>query len=223
MDNKNLIIAIVLSAAVLFGWQYFVAGPQMKAEQQKQAVLAKEKGKEAQPASIPEKAQTIAAILPRSKALQQAGGRIVISTPTVDGSLSLKGARFDDLQLRHYHETVDPKSPEVVLFSPQNTAFPYYAVYGWVAASGDPVKLPGDNTVWTLASGKVLGPNAPVTLTWDNGQGLVFTRTIAVDDQYMFTVRETVANKGGKAHTLYPFAYVARDGVPPEKQHYWSL
>src|SRR5512146_757834 len=206
MDNKNLIVAIVLSAAVLFGWQYFVASPQMKAEQQKQAILAKEKGQEAKPASIPEKAQTIAAVMPRSKALQQSGGRIVISTPTVDGSLSLKGARFDDLQLRHYHETVDPKSPEVVLFSPRNTAFPYYAVYGWVAAPGDPVKVPGDSTIWKQTAGGVLAPRHPVTLTWDNGQGLVFTRTISVDDQYMFTVAESVANKSSKAHTLYPFA-----------------
>jgi YidC/Oxa1 family membrane protein insertase len=223
MENKNLLLAVLLSAAVLFGWQYFVAGPQMKAEQQKQHVLAKEKGVEAKPAPITAKTQQIADVIPRSKALQASGGRVVISTPTVDGSLSLKGARFDDLQLRKYHETVDPKSPEVVLFSPQSTAFPYYAVYGWVAASGDSVKLPDDNTVWTLASGKVLAPNAPITLTWNNGQGLEFTRTIAVDDQYMFTVSDSVANKSGKAHTLYPFAYVARDGVPPETQHYWSL
>src|SRR6185312_9942804 len=224
MDNKNLLIAVVLSAAVLFGWQYFVAGPQMKAEQQKQHVLAKEKSVETKPAaSITVKAPQIASVIPRSKALQSSGARVAIATPTVDGSLSLKGARFDDLQLRRYHETVDPKSPEVVLFSPQNTAFPYYAVYGWVAAPGDPVKLPDDNTVWTLASGKVLAPDHPVTLTWNNGQGLVFTRNIAVDSQYMFTIRDTVANKGGKAHTLYPFAYVARDGVPPETQHYWSL
>ena len=223
MDNKNLLLAVLLSAAVLFGWQYFVAGPQMKAEQQKQAFLAKEKGTEAKPESIAAKAQQIAAVIPRSQVLKSAGGRVVISTPTVDGSLSLIGARFDDLQLRRYHETVDPKSPEVVLLSPKGTAFPYYAIYGWVAATGDHAKLPDDNTPWTLTSGEVLSPNHPVTLRWDNGEGLVFTRTISVDDQYMFTVSDKVANTGGKAHTLFPYAYVARQGVPPETQHYWAL
>jgi YidC/Oxa1 family membrane protein insertase len=222
-NNRNLLLAIVLSAAVLFGWQYFVAAPQMKAEQAKQAELAKEKGAEAKPASIGAKTATIQAIMPRSDALKSSGGRIVIATPTVDGSLSLKGARFDDLQLRQYHETVDPKSPEVVLLSPQNTSYPYYAVYGWVAAPGDPVKVPGDDAVWKQTGGQVLSPNHPVTLTWDNGQGLVFTRTVAVDDQYMFTISDSVANKSAKAHTLYPYAYVARDGVPEEKQHYWAL
>ena len=223
MENKNLLLAVLLSAAVLFGWQYFVAGPQMKAEQQKQAYLAKEKGAETKPEAIAAKAQQIAAVIPRSQALKAGGGRVAISTPTVDGSLSLTGARFDDLRLRRYHETVDPKSPEIVLLSPKSTAYPYYAIYGWVAATGDHVKLPDDNTPWTLQSGKVLSPDHPVTLRWDNGQGLVFTRTISVDDQYMFTVSDSVANTGGKAHTLFPYAYVARQGVPPETQHYWSL
>ena len=222
MDNKNLILAIALSAAVLFGWQYFVAAPQMKAEQDKQHALAQEKGAEAKPGAITPKIATIAALIPRSQALKSGGPRVVIATPTVDGSLRLRGARFDDLQLRNYHETVDKKSPEIVLLSPEATSFPYYAVYGWVAAPGDPVKLPDDNTTWSLVSGKVLGPNAPVTLRWDDGQGLVFTRIIAVDDRYMFTVSDSVANTGKTKHTLYPYAYVARDGVPVT-QHFWAL
>ena len=222
-NNRNLILAIVLSAAVLFGWQYFVAGPQMKAEQQKQHELAMEKGAEAKPGSLTVKTAQISAIVSRSAAIKASGGRIVIATPTVDGTLSLKGARFDDLQLRHYHETVNPKSPEIVLLSPSATAFPYYAVYGWVGAPGDSVKLPDDQSEWRQTGGRVLAPDHPVQLTWNNGEGLVFTRTIAVDDQYMFTVSDSVENKSNKTHTLYPYAYVARDGVPVEKQHYWAL
>jgi len=222
-NNRNLILAIVLSAAVLFGWQYFVAGPQMKAEQQKQALLVKQKSEEeAKPAALQVKPAETGAIISRGQALKQVGARVPILTPTVDGSLSLMGARFDDLQLRRYRETVDPKSPEIVLLSPKNTAYPYYAMFGFVAAPGDDVKLPGDSTPWTLAGGKVLAPNHPITLRWDNGEGLVFTRTIAVDDQYMFTVSDAVANKSAKPHTLYPYAYVARDGVP-QGTHYWAL
>src|ERR1700742_3424719 len=100
-NNRNLILAIVLSAAVLFGWQYFVAAPQLKAEQQKQHELAQEKGAETKPGSLTVKTAQISAIMARSAALKASGGRIVIAPPTVDGSLSLKGARFDDLQLRH--------------------------------------------------------------------------------------------------------------------------
>jgi YidC/Oxa1 family membrane protein insertase len=227
-NNRNLLLAILLSAAVLFGWQYFVAAPQMKAEQAKQHELVQEKKEakeaEAKPAAIGVGAQNASgAVLSRNAALKANGGRIAIVTPTVDGSLSLKGARFDDLQLRHYHETVNPKSPEIVLLSPQNTAYPYYAVYGWVAAPGDTVKLPGDDTEWRQIAGRQLTPGHPVTLAWNNGEGLVFTRTISVDDQYMFTVSDSVQNKSGKAQTLYPYAYVARDGVPTEKQHYWAL
>ncbi len=221
-NNRNLILAIALSAAVLFGWQYFVAAPQMKAEQAKQVELAKEKGAEAKPGPLSIKTNTIASLIPRSEALKANGPRVVIATPTVDGSLSLKGARFDDLQLRNYHLTVDPKSPEIVLLSPKSTAYPYFAEFGWVAAPSDHVKLPGDDTPWTLASGKVLGPNSPITLRWDNGQGLVFTRTIAVDAHYMFTVSDSIANTGSAHHTLYPYASVTRDGVP-QTQHFWSL
>ncbi|HWD49558.1 MAG TPA: membrane protein insertase YidC, partial [Rhizomicrobium sp.] len=178
-NNRNLILAIALSAAVLFGWQYFFAAPQMKQEQARQAELAKEKAAEAKPGPIGAKMSTVNGLISRGQALKRSGARVAIATPTVDGSLSLKGARFDDLQLRRYHETVDPKSPEIVLFSPKNTTFPYYAIYGWVAAPGDNVKLPDDDTPWMLANGTVLSPSHPVTLTWNNGQGLVFTRTIA--------------------------------------------
>jgi YidC/Oxa1 family membrane protein insertase len=153
---------------------------------------------------------------------KETGKRIVIDTPTVDGSFSLTGARFDDLRLKKYRETVDPKSPEIVLLAPQSTKYPYYAMFGWVAPSGSHVPVPGDDTPWTLKSGDKLAPGHPVTLEWNNGHGLVFTRVIAVDDQYMFTVTDSVKNNGAEAATLYPYAYVARDGLP-QSQHYWVV
>src|ERR1043166_8594256 len=223
-DNRNLFAAMLLCAAVLFGWQYFVAGPQMKVEQARQAELAKEKGKETQnkTAELPIAAATITAQLSRNDALKQGGPRVVIATPSVNGSLRLKGARFDDLQLRHYRATGNPKRPEIVLLSPQSTRYPYYAVFGWVAAPNEHVKVPGDDTPWKQVAGHTLAPNAPITLRWDNGQGLVFTRTIAVDGQYMFTVKDAVTNNSGVKHVLYPYGFVRRQGLP-QSQHYWSL
>jgi YidC/Oxa1 family membrane protein insertase len=220
-NNRNLILAVILSAAVLFGWQYFVAAPAMKAEQARNAALVKQQAHPAAPAGIPT-VNGLPAHLPRDMALKLTGARIKIETPSVDGSLLLKGARFDDLRLRNYHETADKKSPEIVLLAPKGTDYPYFVDFGWTNAQGVNQKLPDDNTVWAVKSGTVLSPGKPVTLQWDNGHGLVFTREIAVDDQFMFTVTDSVQNKGGTSATLYPYALVVRDGVPAS-QNYWVL
>jgi len=209
--NKNVLLAIALCAAVLFLWQYFVATPAMKQEQARQAHLSAQVKKPASqaPGALP----SLAAgdrHMTRDAALKQGGQRVVIDTPMVDGSILLKGARLDDLRLKKYRETVDPKSPEIVLLAPKSTDYPYYAEFGWVGAGG----MPSADSQWTLASGNVLSPGHPVTLTWNNGHGLVFTRTIAVDEKYMFTVTDSVANKGGQAVTLYPYGAVVRQNIP---------
>ncbi|SRR5579885_424621 len=222
-ENRNLLLAIILSAAVIFGWEYFVAMPQMKT--QKPAPSTRVEQVERHPSAPSTQAPAAGegpAHLTRAQALKAGGPRIAIETPTVDGSLRLKGARIDDLRLRHYHETIDPRSPEIVLLSPTGTNYPYYAQFGWVAPEGSHIPVPGDSTPWRQTGGGVLSPGHPVTLVWDNGKGLVFTRTISVDDQYLFTVTDSVKNEGAQAQTLYPYAYVARDGIP-NTQHYWVV
>jgi YidC/Oxa1 family membrane protein insertase len=132
----------------------------------------------------------------------------------VDGSIRLQGAKLDDLRLKTYHFSIDPKSPEIVLLAPKSTDYPYYADFGWV---GEGVVVPGDDSVWKQTGGGILSPGKPVTLTWDNGQGLVFTRVIAVDDKYMFTVADSVANSSGRAVTLYPYGAVERQGIQKDE------
>ncbi len=144
--------------------------------------------------------------------------RVKIATPRLHGSIDLLGARLDDLTLANYHETVDPKSPEVELLSPPGTQDPYLAEFGWVAGSPD-VKVPGPQTRWT-ASGGTLTPTNPVTLTWDNGQGLVFTRVISVDPNYMFTVRDSVRNTGTTPVKLLPYGLISRTGTPHVSGYY---
>ncbi|MBI1328769.1 MAG: membrane protein insertase YidC [Alphaproteobacteria bacterium] len=223
-DNRNIILAVVLSAIVLFGWEYFVGRPQMNAQQTKQAELAKQEktATPAGPAAAPNLPAATPATMSREQALKNSGARVTIDTPTVDGSLLLKGARFDDLRLKKYRETLDPKSPEIVLFAPDSTQYPYYAISGWLAEQNAGVKTPDNDTVWSLKSGKVLSPGNPVTLEWNNGQGLTFTRIITIDDKYMFTIADAVTNASGKQVTLYPYASVVRKGIPKE-QHYWVL
>src|SRR6185312_91347 len=126
----------------------------------------------------------------REAALQASGARVIIDSPLLDGSLALKGAKLDDRRLKKYHETLDPKSPEIVLLAPKSTEYPYYAQFGWIGQ-----KVPDAQSVWTQEGSGALTPGHPVTLTWANGQGLVFTRVISIDDQYMFAVKDSVANK----------------------------
>jgi YidC/Oxa1 family membrane protein insertase len=192
----------------------------MKAEQARQAQLAHQEKK--QPLSATPGVPGVAAPqtkLSRLAALKEGGQRIAIDTPTLDGSLLLRGARFDDLRLKKFREKVDPKSPEIVLLAPKGYGFPYYADFDWVTAAGVPV--PDDTTPWKLVGGSVLAPGKPITLEWQNGKGLSFTRRISVDDKYMFAVADTVRNSGARL-ALFPYASVVREGVP-KGQHYLAL
>ena len=144
--------------------------------------------------------------------------RVTFNTPELLGSISLKGARIDDVQLVKYRETIDPKSPPVPVLSPVGTAHPYYAEFGW-SASDAAIKVPGPETMWT-ASKETVAPGAPVRLTWDNGQGLVFALDMSIDEFFMFDVKQSVENKSDKPVTLFPWSLVVRHGTPPAEGIY---
>ncbi len=163
-------------------------------------------------------ATAAAAAKPRSQVLAESP-RIPIDTPKLHGSISLVGGHLDDLTLATYHETIDPKSPEIVLLSPEGTQDPYFIDVGW-SSSDKSVPVPGDETRWTAATEGALTPAHPVELTWDNGKGLTFTRKIAVDDNYLFTVTQSVTNHGQAAVMLYPYGFIWREGQPPVSPSY---
>src|SRR5690606_38652028 len=155
--------------------------------------------------------------LPGAPSREQAIGispRIAIETPTVSGSIALRGARIDDLILKQYRETIEPGSPPITLLSPEGSAAPYFARFGWAAKPGSEVALPKADTLWT-AEGGPLTPTTPVTLRWDNGQGLTFEQTIAVDDRYLFTVTQRVVNNAEAPADVAPFGLISRTGTPP--------
>src|SRR6185436_11632804 len=149
-----------------------------------------------------------------------ASPRVKIETPRLSSSIALKGARIDDLSLEKFRDTVDPKSPAIVLFSPSNTAHPYYAEFGWVASSGSTARIPDRETVWQQEGSGSLTPGNPVTLKYDNGEGLTFRRTITVDERYLFTIKDDVTNVGSAPVTLYPFALISRHGTPEVSGYY---
>jgi YidC/Oxa1 family membrane protein insertase len=234
-DNRNTILAVILSGLVLIGWQYFFNIPQMekqRAAQQAQSEMVKpapQAGSTTTPqagaapapsANAPATNQPASAAPVSRDTAIAASPRVKIETPRVTGSISLRGARIDDLALVQFRETVDPKSPAIVLFSPSGTAEPYYAEFGWVPASGSTARIPDQNTVWQQEGSGSLTPNSPVTLKYDNGDGLTFRRTIAIDDHYLFTVKDDVTNVGNAPVTLYPFALISRHGTPHVAGYY---
>ncbi|MEJ0075027.1 MAG: membrane protein insertase YidC [Alphaproteobacteria bacterium] len=238
MNDKNTIIAIVLSALVLIGWQFFIGGPQMERakqeaqlkQQQQQAPAPGTPGQTPAPGTAPAApGQTApqapgtgapAAQVQTREAILAAGPRVQIDTPAVKGSIALKGARIDDLALVQYRETVDPKSPPIVLLAPSGSEHPFYAEFGWVGGPGVTAKLPTPDTEWRQEGTGALVPGKPVTLAWDNGEGLQFRRTIAVDDKYLFTAKDEVVNKGAEPVTLFPYALVSRHGTPKTEGYY---
>ena len=245
-DQKNTILAIVLSALVLIGWQIFFGMPQAEKQRQIAQRQAQEHAQQQQQQTAPGTPGTPAqqqapgqpgqprtapqapgqagpgagsAQLTREAALATSP-RVHIDTPRVAGSINLKGARIDDLSLIKYRETVDPNSPPIVLLAPSGSPHPFYSEFGWVAGSGTTAKLPDAETLWRQQGAGTLSVDHPVTLTWDNGEGLEFRRTIAVDDKYLFTVKDAVANKGAAPVTLYPYALVSRHGTPQTLGYY---
>ncbi|KMO35232.1 membrane protein insertase YidC [Methylobacterium aquaticum] len=234
-DKTNMIIAVVLSLAVLLGWNYFVSAPQVERQRQEQAAkeLAARQAQAAKngPAASPREGGPSAPLpgtLPgapagspalaasRAEALARSP-RVRIDTPALAGSVALKGGRIDDVLLKNYHETVDDSSPRIELLSPIGSANPYYAEFGWVGQNAGP--LPTGDTLWT-AEGDALTPQKPLVLTWDNGAGLTFRRTISVDDKFMFTVADAVENKGTAPVTLYAYGLVSRWGKPQTQGYY---
>ncbi len=139
--------------------------------------------------------------------------RLRIEAPRIHGSVSLLGARIDDVVLPDYRETLDPKSPLVRVLEPKADPQPYYAQFGWAAAAGSAVKVPDADTLWT-ADPEVLAPGKPATLSWDNGGGQTFQLALSIDDNYMFAIQQRVRNAGDAAVTLTPWSRIRRDYTP---------
>ena len=226
-DNRNIILAIVLSMIVLFGWQFFVAGPQLDRAQQQAQIAAEQAQSEAALATPAANAQPGVAGAPGAVAADgtvsfpdraaaiAASERVTINTEDLEGSINLTGARLDDLELKQYRETVDPESPIITLLTPAGAPNAYFAEQGWVPAAGANIAVPDGQTVWSVeGENATLTAETPVTLVWDNGAGLIFRRTFAVDEHYLFTVTQSIENVGTGDVALFPYARIARHGTP---------
>ncbi|WP_417254850.1 membrane protein insertase YidC [Celeribacter sp.] len=224
-QNKNLILAVVLSGIVLLGWTIFFPAPEPVTDPNASVVT--------ETAATQNTGTTTAIAPPAATGQSDATGselqtatqaadapRLTIETPRVEGSISLIGGRIDDLALKDYKVEID--GDEIVtLLEPVGAEAPYYATYGWAPGGSLTIDdVPGANTLWSVEDGATLTPDTPVTLTWDNGNGLVFHRKIAIDENYLFTVTQSVENNTDTAARLFSYGVVARHGTPEVSKYF---
>ncbi len=240
--NRNFFITIALSIVILTLWQVFYMNPKIEAQREQAQIEATRQGQtrvdgqastpagtatngnaannlpsstSGNPAAnVPGQSQDAAQAgsLTRAAALGQTQ-RIKIDTPSLGGSISLTGARLDDLQLKHYHETVDDNSPNIELLSPAQMTDGQFVEVGF---TGNDLTgtVPGPTTVWTREGNNDLTASTPVTLSYTNEKGLVFKRTISVDENYMFTVKDAVTNTTAAPVSLASYGRVTRFSKP---------
>ena len=236
-NNRNFFITIVLSVLILTLWQVFYMNPRIeaqreatrieteRAESQKPAADTATSGGEAvgnqtaSQATIPNVPGSDQATAGGREQALAAGPRVVIDTDSLSGSINLTGARLDDLSLKHYTETVDRNSPKIVLLNPSAQSNGYFAEVGF-SGSPEAGKLPGPDTVWTVEGNGTLTAATPVTLTYTNDKGLTFKRVVSVDENYMFTVADTVTNAGAGPVSLANYGRVTRFEKPDDHSTY---
>ncbi len=220
-NNRNYFVAIALSVLILIAWQFLYVNPKIEkdrlvAEAQQSQTQAAGKpaanGQAATGQAQPANGAVPGAVETRDQAVAKSA-RLIIDTAALDGSINLTGARFDDLKLKEYHETVDDKSPLITLFSPSDTQDGYFTEIGYIGndATGT---VPGPATVWTVKSGDKLTTATPVVLTYTNEKGIVFDRTISVDEHFMFQITDAITNSSGAPVSLSSYGRVTRFNKP---------
>ena len=206
-EQKNLLLAIVASLLILLIFQYFFPDDSTVNTVENNELEKLEKNEDE-------------IILPKTRdAILESEKRIFLSgSSRLKGSVSLKGARFDDIILRDYKENISEESPLVTILSPKETLNPYFAEFGWATQSN--VDLPTTDTVWKLVKGKEISPGNSIKLEWNSPDNLLFTRIISLDDNFLFTIQDIVRNNTSNIQTLTPYGRINRTGTPTTSGFY---
>jgi len=219
MENRNVIIAVLLSTAILVGWSMFFENTE---EAQKKRLELQGKTETQTNIQRPETPQstkaTSAKTISRGDALKESD-RVLIENNNLSGSISLRGALIDDIILKNYRETIDKNSKPIILLSPKKSDEGYFVESGWATAKSD-IKVPDNNSVWQIKEGKKLTPNSPVTLEWNNREGIIFSKKIELDNKYLFKITETIKNDKNKAIELFHYSQITKNTKPTTENFY---
>ena len=204
-DTRNLIAAICLSMSVLIGYQILFGEPTQQNVKKEQQLVDKNNEPSIE---LPKDNNTsLTEVTKKTRNID----RINIINDELQGSISLLGARIDDLVLKKYRKTLDPESDQIRFLKKIDEREPFFIQFGW--SSPNKNKVPNGNTVWK-GSKSSLDPNNPVTLSWNNGEGLKFSQIISIDDNYMIKVIQKVKNETNNSVNLYPYGLIRRSGEP---------
>ena len=215
MENRNVLIAIVLSSLVLIIWATFFQPPPVERKVDEQQIT---KNQEAESPSLDGNQESVANEITREEIIGSTK-RIKIENQNIQGSISLQGAIIDDVVFKNYNQTLNGKD-KVIFLNPKNSPKEYFVETGWAAGGDEKVKLPLVSTIWKTIGNNVLTPDNPVTLEWDNGEGLIFTKKIELDDKFLFKITQEIKNNSNKAFQFYPYAQINRKGKPEGRQIY---
>ncbi len=223
-QNKNLLIATALSFAVILVWFVMFPPPEPTVNPDTPVQTA---GEDAAPAiaATPDAAPgDTSAVTQQGPIAVEDAPRVPIKTDRVVGSISLIGGRIDDLSLKNYRVSLEEDADVVHLLNPVGSESPYYALFGWAPGGGLTLDdVPSVTTDWTVEEGETLTETSPVTLRWDNPNGTIFRRIIEIDEDFMFTVTQSVENAGGDAVTMAPYGLIARHGEPADLKNFFIL
>ena len=208
MDSKNVLMAVILSTLVLVVWATFFEPPPSIEEN-----ISKEQSTKTEDTSSPsiDEAKTSKEIT-RKDALNSVD-RVKIENNNILGSISLEGAIIDDVEFKNYKKSLE-SDEKVIFLNPRKTSSGYYIETGWASNSGEKIKLPLDDTIWTIKGNKLLTPNSPVILEWNNNQGLIFSKKIELDDKFLFKITQSIKNTSNKTYQFFPYAQITRNYKP---------
>ena len=207
MDFKNVLIAIVLSTLVLVFWATFFEPPPIERQIAKDQITKSEKS------SLPsiEKVE-LSKKIERNDTIDSVD-RVKIENSNIKGSISLQGAIIDDIIFKNYKVSLD-SDEKVIFLNPKSSSKGYYIETGWASNSNENLKLPLDNTIWKAKGNKVLTPDNPIVLEWDNNEGLIFTKKIELDDRFLFKISQGIKNTSNKSYDFFPYAQITRNYKP---------
>ena len=219
MENRNVIIAVILSTAILIGWSMYFENPD---EAQRKRLEIQGKTETQTNIQKPETPQTTKAnptkAISRGEALKE-GDRVSIENSNLAGSISLRGAIIDDIVLKNYRETLDKNSKPIIVLSPKKSDEGYFVESGWATTKSD-IKVPDNNSIWQIKDGKKLTPTTPVTLEWNNREGIIFSKKIEVDNKYLFKITETIRNEKNKTIELFHYSQITKNTKPTTENFY---